>query len=660
MLCRLKSFIKQPLQSFIVFIFFISAFGLSACGQSGEPDGADSGNGNGSVTPPVLTKSIPIDEGGTQCPNGGEKIEVGVDDNGDGILGPKEVDDTTYSCNSNSSNDETGGDNNKSYFLGVTVSGLSGGSLILRLNEDEQLDVTSDGNLTFSTPLNNASSYNVTIATQPAGQTCALINGKGVISEEADVMDILVSCSVNTYTVSGNVSGLDEGKTLTLQNNGGDDLEIITNGPFTFHKPLAGGLTYNVTALVYPVSQVCSVTDGLGAISTEDITDVMVKCVAKTIPSNFIRTPYLQNVTKNSVDVMWGTDESISSGMLYWGSSPGNYTNSVSSTAFYAAKDNADCGGNKMPTYRNIVHSATISGLTAGQTVYYYVSSEDGNVGFNDPSYKATAASPDNASFRFIAYGDSRPTCANPYPVDNARSRLINTMLLHGPDLILHTGDIAINGRLKQFDDFYFAPTAQIAKSTPVFTTIGNHDIRWNGTVQAYRDLYSLPTNSIDGTEDYYSFDYGSVHFVSLNTALLPDGYRNGYKNSERAAEMKDWFESDLDSTTKTWKIIFFHRQYYLNDVDTAWRSIFEDNEVSLVLSGHAHHFDSHSRNGVTYIVTGGGGSPLAGAGMAWPDYRIDTFSAYNFVRIDVTQNSLYINVFDIGNTLRKRIVLNK
>jgi len=657
MLHALKSTTKLLCQFLILFV--LVSFVLTACGPTGKSGntGDTGNNGNSPVTSTVLTKSTSIEVGSQKCPNGGKKVEMGVDDNDDGILDSDEVDDTDYFCNG--SKDETGGGDNVSYSIGGTVSGLAGGTLALKLNDDEQLDVMADGKLIFLTLLNNALNYDVTVATQPASQTCTVVNGKGVISG-ANVIDILVSCSVDTYTIGGNIIGLDEYKSITLQNNGGDDLEVTAEGSFTFLTPLAYGLTYSVTVLTYPVSQVCSVKNSTGTIVAANITDVTVKCATNIIPSTVIRTPYLQNVTKNSVDVMWGTDESITSGTLYWGDSPGNYTNSVSSTYFYATEDNADCGGNEISSYSNVVHKATISGLTAGQTVYYYISSEDGTVGFNDPSYKATASPPDNASFRFIAYGDSRPTCANPYPSDNARTRLISTMISHSPDLILHTGDIAINGRLKQFDNFYFAPTVPIAKSTPVFTTIGNHDIRWNGTVPAYRDVYSLPTNSADGTEDYYSFDYGSVHFVSLNTGLLPGGYRNGYKNSERAAEMKDWLENDLNSTTKPWKVIFFHRQYYLKDVDAAWRTIFEENSVSLVLVGHAHHFDSHSRNGVTYIVTGGGGSPLTGSGMAWPSYRIDTFSAYNFVQIDVTQNKLDINVFDIDNILRKNILLNK
>ncbi len=658
-------------------VVFVLVLALATCGPT--KDSLENSETLPVVTKDTPIKDTPIDEGTDECPNGGISIDTGIDANGNGLLDPDEVDETRVVCSE---------DDILTYTVGGTVSGLTG-TVVLQLNNGDDLDVTTDGGFTFATEFVGGSPYEVTVLTHTVAQTCSVTNGSGnVIS--ADITDVTVICESDieaptvdyTFPVNG-VINLPLNATLSATFSESMEEATITASTFRLYDVTAsagvnGTISYdeNTKITIFDPDEDFTVGHEYTATITRGATDLAHNSLdadevwsfttildgTPTPKTSLIRNPYLQNVTKQSVDVMWGTDENITSGTLYWGNSPGNYTNNVSSTFFYATMDNADCSGNKIDPYINVVHSATISGLTAGQTVYYYVSSGSDTVGFKDASYKATTSPDDNAyaSFRFIAYGDSRPRCANPYPSDNARTRLVNTMISHSPDLILHTGDIAINGRLKQFDDFYFVPTAPMAKNTPVFTTIGNHDIRWNGKVNAYRDVYSLPTNSADGTEDYYSFDYGNVHFVSLNTALLPGGYRSGYKNAERAAEMKDWLEDDLNSTTKPWKVIFFHRQYYLNDVDTAWRTIFEEKDVTLVLAGHAHHFDSHSRNGITYIVTGGGGSPLDGSGLDWFDYRIDTFSDYNFVQIDVTQGKLDISVFDIDNKLRRNIVLNK
>ncbi|NOZ03411.1 MAG: T9SS type A sorting domain-containing protein [FCB group bacterium] len=342
-----------------------------------------------------------------------------------------------------------------------------------------------------------------------------------------------------------------------------------------------------------------------------------------------VRYPYLQNVTQNSVDVMWGTY--ATSGTLYWGTSSGVYTDSVSSTVF------EDAGGRQ-------VHTATITGLTPGQTVYYYVISGSDTVGLDDPSYHAVTAPAGDASFRFIDMGDSHYK-----PV--AFPRIIKSMISHDPDLVISTGDLSKAGYIWQMDYQIFGPIAPLAKNTPLFTAIGNHDAAFQGgSTKNYSDLFSLPTNSADGTEDYYSFDYGIAHFISLDTELLMGGYRD----PARAAEMKTWLINDLSATTKQWKIVFFHKQTYWNEIDMALRQIFEDNGVDLVFSGHTHTYDSHKRNGVVYITSGGANGPIVPpAWEAWQNYRIKGFMDYNFVRVDVTPEKLDLNVYNDNNVLR-------
>ncbi len=348
-----------------------------------------------------------------------------------------------------------------------------------------------------------------------------------------------------------------------------------------------------------------------------------------------VRYPYLQNVTQNSVDVMWGTY--ATGGTLYWGASPGNYSESTSSVVF------EDAGGRQ-------VHTATITGLTPSETVYYYVISGSDTVGLNDPSYHVVAAPAADASFRFIDMGDSHYK-----PV--AFPRIIQSMISHDPDLVISTGDLSKAGYIWQMDYQIFGPIAPLAKNTPLFTAIGNHDAAFQGgSTRNYSDLFSLPTNSADGTEDYYSFDYGIAHFISLDTEIL----KGGYRDPVRAEEMKTWLANDLASTGKQWKIVFFHKQTYWNEINAALRQIFEDYAVDLVFSGHTHTFDSHNRNGVMYITSGGANGPIVPpAWGAWQSYRIKGFMDYNFVRVDVSPEKLDLKIYNDNNVLRYWIGIN-
>lgn len=84
-----------------------------------------------------------------------------------------------------------------------------------------------------------------------------------------------------TYTLGGTVSGLVG--SLVLQNNGGNDLIISTDGAFTFAASLPDTTAYVVSVLTQPASQTCTVTNGSGTISGAAVTNVGVGCV----PSSF-------------------------------------------------------------------------------------------------------------------------------------------------------------------------------------------------------------------------------------------------------------------------------------------------------------------------------------------------------------------------------------
>jgi hypothetical protein len=81
------------------------------------------------------------------------------------------------------------------FTVGGTVSGLSG-SVVLQNNGADNLTISVNGGFTFSTALANASRYNVSVLTQPSGQTCGVANGTGTVNG-ANVTNVSVACSTN-------------------------------------------------------------------------------------------------------------------------------------------------------------------------------------------------------------------------------------------------------------------------------------------------------------------------------------------------------------------------------------------------------------------------------------------------------------------------------
>jgi len=162
--------------------------------------------------------------------------------------------------------------------VGGAVSGLTS-TVELQNNGTNLTAISTDGDFTFSTLINEGSTYSVTVQTQPADQTCTVVNGSGNV-ESANVSNIMVTCSTNAYTVGGTVAGLNG--SVALQNNGTDSITINTDGSFVFPTSIAQGSTYSVTVQTQPAIQTCSVSNGSGTMGGADVTNVTVTCSTNT------------------------------------------------------------------------------------------------------------------------------------------------------------------------------------------------------------------------------------------------------------------------------------------------------------------------------------------------------------------------------------------
>jgi alpha-tubulin suppressor-like RCC1 family protein len=192
--------------------------------------------------------------------------------NGTGTVGNANVMNVGITCTTNT------------YTIGGTVTGLAGSGLVLQNNSGNNLATSTNGSFVFTTSIISGSGYSVSILTQPTtpSQTCSVTNGTGTVGN-ANVMNVGVTCTTNTYTIGGTVTGL-AGSGLVLQNNSGDNLATSTNGSFVFTAPIASGSSYNVSVFAQPTtpSQTCSVTNGTGTASSTPITNLLVTCTTNT------------------------------------------------------------------------------------------------------------------------------------------------------------------------------------------------------------------------------------------------------------------------------------------------------------------------------------------------------------------------------------------
>ena len=81
------------------------------------------------------------------------------------------------------------------FTIGGTVSGLNtGASVTLLDNGGDSHTVTANGSFTFKTALASGAKYNVTVGTQPTGETCTVTNGSGTVGS-VNVTNVAVACS---------------------------------------------------------------------------------------------------------------------------------------------------------------------------------------------------------------------------------------------------------------------------------------------------------------------------------------------------------------------------------------------------------------------------------------------------------------------------------
>jgi hypothetical protein len=170
------------------------------------------------------------------------------------------------------------------FTIGGTLTGLSSGANVVLADNGsfDTLTLTADGSFTFAKSVASGAAYAVTVTTQPTGEICAVNNGSGTAT--ANVTNVSVSCSTGSgFTIGGTLYDLSTNASSTgivLQNNGGDNLTLATNGSFTFATPVTGA--YKVTISTQPSgpAQSCTVTNGSGTASA-NVTNVQVVCISE-------------------------------------------------------------------------------------------------------------------------------------------------------------------------------------------------------------------------------------------------------------------------------------------------------------------------------------------------------------------------------------------
>jgi hypothetical protein len=312
-------------------------------------------------------------------------------------------------------------------------------------------------------------------------------------------------------------------------------------------------------------------------------------------PPALNRGPYLQMATPHSMVIKWRThEENASLKTLHWGKSLDKFTDQIEAVTT-PAKCDEDCP--------YLDHKVLIKDLTPNAVYFYALGDSKGPLDEETAqgSFKTPPLPGTQKPIRIWVLGDSGTANDGARSVRNAYKAYPGQ---NKTDLWLMLGDNAYTkGEDSEYQRAVFKMYPEFLKNVPLWPTLGNHDAKSADAKKQsgpYFDIFSLPKNAEaggipSGTEAYYSFDYGNIHFVCLDSS-----------DSDRkpGSPQLIWLKKDLAANKRQWTIAFFHHPPYSkgkHDSDEGVKMpnlrryvlpILEDNGVDLVLVGHSHVYE--------------------------------------------------------------------
>ena len=236
----------------------------------------------------------------------------------------------------------------------------------------------------------------------------------------------------------------------------------------------------------------------------------------------------------------------------------------------------------------------------------------------------------------------------------------------------INMGDLVDNGQDHYQWNAWFDVVGDMIARIPVVPLLGNHetyDKDWKVRMpEAYLHLFALPRIDREKYQNqFYSFDYGDVHFVVLNTQSQELADFEPSLDEDEVA----WFKEDMAKTTKKWKVVLMHkdplqygfanrpepREEGFSPEGRLWMPLFHQYGVDAVLSAHLHTYRDrgHIRNfqrdesGPLYLITGVAGN-VQYPGL-WKQHSLDEYVAPqpetdNYMTLEATDDSLTFRSF--------------
>mgnify|MGYP001765897202 CR=1 FL=1 len=346
-------------------------------------------------------------------------------------------------------------------------------------------------------------------------------------------------------------------------------------------------------------------------------------------PSPWLWSPYLGSVGTGFIAISWRTARPVTVDLSYARIGQGEAVAAWDETLTFEKQEG--------------VGEVWLQGLIPGATYRYQITAYEGAVAYPAPPGTFTLPNEDLPSFTFLVYGETRLLAD--------RHQLVADAMAEGePDaaFTLHVGDLVEEPDTAQYTNLFWS-IARLAGSRPYLPV--HDDARRAG--ERYYEVFALPLGGGEHDEQWWSFDYGCVHVIGLDSTAGASG------EDEVLRRQTAWLRDDLATATAAGRIVVVCAAGPLygacasatsQTLRDAWEALFHQYGVGVVLSGGAGGYEHIYQDGIHFVVTAGGGGPLESStceAAAATVLRRD--NALHYVRVTVCGRTLRVDAIPVA-----------
>jgi len=285
-----------------------------------------------------------------------------------------------------------------------------------------------------------------------------------------------------------------------------------------------------------------------------------------------------------------------------------------------------------------------LDGLEPDTEYVYQVTVQSGSQTVTSPVGRFHTEPPPGEPVRFAVLSDTQWQWDGPNRLAWVGDAIAQDADANGNfDFILHGGDLVESPSITYWTH-WFASFETMLLRAPFLPVLGNHE-RNTGR---YYEYFTLPSGGGRDNERWWALHWGDLVVVGLDT------------NASSVPEMRAqqaWLEQEL-SGPEIHKFVIFHHPVFSSDAyhgsgysyDVIYHPIFVKHGVDIVFNGHAHNYERIVRDGVTYLVVGGGGATPRALAEAHVEGSIVAIPDHNFyVTVETHPDRIDVRVVSVA-----------